>query len=144
MAHTQKRRTFENFVRHLENNGGPLLALIALLAFIVYLVFAHFYPNAVVVKTLQAHGSAAQVVSIAVVLLVALSMWGVEKMLFKIAEREQLRNRNAELEARNSELEARIAYLKRIAELEARIAELEARIVKLENQRTQPNDYSSR
>ena len=22
MAHTQKRRTFENFVRHLENNGG--------------------------------------------------------------------------------------------------------------------------
>ena len=144
MAHTQKRRTFENFVRHLENNGGPLLALIALLAFIVYLVFAHFYPNAVVVKTLQAHGSAAQVVSIAVVLLVALSLWGVEKMLFKIAEREQLRNRNAELEARNSELEARIAYLERIAELEARIAELEARIVELENQRPQPNDYSAR
>ena len=22
MAHTQKRRTFEDFVRHLENNGG--------------------------------------------------------------------------------------------------------------------------
>ena len=65
-----------------------------------------------------------------------LSMWGVEKMLFKIAEREQLRNRNAELEARHSELEARIAYLKRIAELEARIVELE-------NQRPQPNDYSS-
>ena len=65
-----------------------------------------------------------------------LSLWGVEKMLFKIAEREQLRNRNAELEAR-------IAYLKRIAELEARIAELEARIVELENQRPQPNDYLS-
>ena len=73
-----------------------------------------------------------------------LSLWGVEKMLFKIAEREQLRNRNAELEARNSELEARIAYLKRIAELEARIAELEARNAELENQRAQPNDYSSR
>ena len=141
MAHTQKRRTFENFVRHLENNGGPLLALIALVAFIVYLVFAHFYPNAVVVKTLQAHGSAAQVVSIAVVLLVALSLWGVEKMLFKIAEREQLRNRNAELEARNSELEARFAYLEaRIAELEARDAEKTARIAELENQRAQPNE----
>ena len=141
MAHTQKRRTFENFVRHLENNGGPLLALIALVAFIVYLVFAHFYPNAVVVKTLQAHGSAAQVVSIAVVLLVALSMWGVEKMLFKIAEREQLRNRNAELEARVAELEAQAA---RVQILEARIAELEARNAELENQRAQPNDYSSR
>lgn len=134
MAHTQKSRTFENFVRHLENNGGPLLALIALVAFSVYLVFAHFYPNAVVVKTLQAHGSAAQVVSIAVVLLVALSMWGVEKMLFKIAEREQLRNRNAELEARNSELEARLAYL------EARNAELEARDTASKNERAQQNE----
>ncbi len=141
MAHTQKRRTFENFVRHLENNGGPLLALIALLAFIVYLVFAHFYPNAVVVKTLQAHGSAAQVVSIAVVLLVALSMWGVEKMLFKIAEREQLRNRNAELEARVAELEVQAA---RVQILERLNAELEARIVELESQRAQLNDYSSR
>lgn len=134
MAHTQKSRTFENFVRHLENNGGPLLALIALVAFSVYLVFAHFYPNAVVVKTLQAHGSAAQVVSIAVVLLVALSMWGIEKMLFKIAEREQLRNRNAELEARNSELEARLAYL------EARNAELEARDTASKNERAQQNE----
>ena len=74
-----------------------------------------------------------------------LSLWGVEKMLFKIAEREQLRNRNAELEARNSELEARFAYLEaRIAELEARDAEKTARIAELENQRPQPNDYSSR
>ena len=54
-------------------------------------------------------------------------------MLFKIAEREQLRNRN-------SELEARLAYLKRLAYLEARIAELEARIVELENQPAQPNE----
>ena len=70
MAHTQKNRTFGNIVLHLENNGGPILAFVALLAFIVYLVYAHFYPNAVVVKTLQVHGSAAQVVSVAVVLFV--------------------------------------------------------------------------
>ena len=70
-----------------------------------------------------------------------LSLWGVEKMLFKIAEREQLRNRNAELEARVAELEAQAA---RVQILEARIAELEARNAELENQRAQPNDYSSR
>ena len=55
-------------------------------------------------------------------------------MLFKIAEREQLRNRNAELEARNSELEARIA------ELEARNAELEARDTASKNERAQQNE----
>ncbi len=128
-------------VRHLENNGGPRLALIALLAFIVYLVYAHFYPNAVVVKTLQAHGSAAQVVSVAVVLLVALTMWGVQKMLFRIEERERLRNRNAELEARNTELENQAA---RVRILEQRNAELEARNTELENQMAQQNEEERR
>lgn len=137
MAHTQKSRMFGNIVRHLENSGGPILAFVALLAFIVYLVCAHFYPNAVVVKTLQVHGSAAQVVSVAVVLFVAFTMWGVEKMLFKIAEREQLRNRNAELETQV----ARIPILERLnAELTAHIAELAARIAELENEKKQQND----
>ena len=57
-------------------------------------------------------------------------------MLFKIAEREQLRNRNAELEAQV----ARIPILERLnVELEARKAELEARIAELENQKAQQN-----
>ena len=144
MAHTQKSRTFGNIVRHLENSGGPILAFVALLAFIVYLVYAHFYPNAVVVKTLQVHGSAAQVVSVAVVLFVAFTMWGVEKMLFKIAEREQLRNRNAKLEERNAELEAqaaRVPILERLnAEQAARIAEKTERIAQLEAEKAQQND----
>ena len=66
-----------------------------------------------------------------------LSLWGVEKMLFKIAEREQLRNRNAELEARIAELEVQAA---RVQILERLNAELEARIVELESQRAQPNE----
>ena len=144
MAHTQKSRMFGNIVRHLENSGGPILAFVALLAFIVYLVCAHFYPNAVVVKTLQVHGSAAQVVSVAVVLFVAFTMWGVEKMLFKIAEREQLRNRNAELETQV----ARIPILERlnaeqaarIAELAASLAENTARIAQLEAEKAQQNE----
>ena len=144
MAHTQKSRMFGNIVRHLENSGGPILAFVALLAFIVYLVYAHFYPNAVVVKTLQVHGSAAQVVSVAVVLFVAFTMWGVEKMLFKIAEREQLRNRNAKLEERNAELEAqaaRVPILERLnAEQAARIAEKTERIAQLEAEKAQQND----
>ena len=60
-----------------------------------------YHPNAVVVKTLRA----AQVVSVAVVLFVAFTMWGIQKMLFKIAEREQLRNHNAEQAAHIAELE---------------------------------------
>ena len=144
MAHTQKSRIFGNIARHLENSGGPILAFVALLAFIVYLVYAHFYPDAVVVKTLQVHGSAAQVVSVAVVLFVAFTMWGVEKMLFKIAEREQLRNRNAELEVQA----ARVPILERlnaeqaarIAELAARDVEKTARIAELENEKRQQND----
>ena len=88
-------------------------------------------------KTLRA----TQVVSVAVVLLVAFTMWGVEKMLFKIAEREQLRNRNAELEAQV----ARIPILERLnAEQAARIAELAARIAELENQKAQQNDEERR
>ena len=137
MAHTQKSRTFGNIVRHLENSGGPILAFVALLAFIVYLVYAHFYPNAVVVKTLQVHGSAAQVVSVAVVLFVAFTMWGIQKMLFKIAEREQLRNRNAELEVQA----AKVPILERLnAEQASRIAELAARLAELENEKKQQNE----
>lgn len=144
MAHTQKSRMFGNIARHLENSGGPILAFVALLAFTVYLVYAHFYPNAVVVKTLQVHGSAAQVVSVAVVLFVAFTMWGVEKMLFKIAEREQLRNRNAEQASRIAELEvqaAKIPILERLnAEQAARIAELASRNAELENEKKQQNE----
>ena len=144
MAHTQKNRTFGNIVLHLENNGGPILAFVALLAFIVYLLYAHFYPNAVVVKTLQAHGSAAQVVSVAVVLFVAFTMWGGQKVLFKIAERERLKDRNARLEERVTELEARVArvpILERLnAEQKAHIAELEERNAKLENEKRQQNE----
>lgn len=137
MAHTQKSRMFGNIVRHLENSGGPILAFVALLAFTVYLVCAHFYPNAVVVKTLQVHGSAAQVVSVAVVLFVAFTMWGIQKMLFKIAERERLKDRNAELETQV----ARIPILERLnAELTAHIAELAARIAELENEKKQQNE----
>ena len=137
MANTQKSGIFGNIARHLENSGGPILAFVALLAFTVYLVYAHFYPNAVVVKTLQVHGSAAQVVSVAVVLFVAFTMWGVEKMLFKIAEREQLRNRNAKLEERNAELEAQAA---RVPILERLNAEQATRIAELENEKRQQND----
>ncbi len=137
MANTQKSRIFGNIARHLENSGGPILAFVALLAFIVYLVYAHFYPNAVVVKTLQVHGSAAQVVSVAVVLFVAFTMWGVEKMLFKIAEREQLRNRNAEQASRIAELEIQAA---KIPILERLNAEQAARIAELENEKKQQNE----
>ena len=155
MAHTQKNRTFGNIARHLENNGGPILALVALLAFIVYLVYAHFYPNAVVVKTLQAHGSSAQVVSVAVVLFVAFTMWGGQKVLFKIAERERLKDRNARLEESLESQAARVQILERlhaeqkahiaeqkahIAEQKAHIAEQEARIVELENEKRQQNE----
>ena len=141
MAHTQKSRTFGNIVRHLENSGGPILAFVALLAFIVYLVYAHFYPNAVVVKTLQVHGSAAQVVSVAVVLFVAFTMWGFQKMLFKIAERERLKDRNAKLEESLESQAVRIQILeRRNAELEARDVEKTARIAELENQRRQQNE----
>ena len=51
-------------------------------------------------------------------------------MLFKIAEREQLRNRNAELEAQV----ARIPILERLN------VELEARIAELEKQKAQQNE----
>lgn len=148
MAHTQKNRTFGNIVLHLENNGGPILAFVALLAFIVYLVYAHFYPNAVVVKTLQVHGSAAQVVSVAVVLFVAFTMWGGQKVLFKIAERERLKDRNAKLEESLESQAARIQILERRntelesqdAEQKAHIAEQEARIAELEAQKAQQNE----
>ena len=69
-------------------------------------------------------------------------------MLFKIAEREQLRNRNAEQASRIAELEvqaAKIPILERLnAEQAARIAELASRNAELENQKAQQNDEERR
>lgn len=88
-------------------------------------------------------------------------------MLFKIAEREELRNRNAELESQaaripilerlNAEQAARIAELevqevrlqiqilaRRIAYLEARDVENTARIAELEKQKAQQNEKERR
>ena len=148
MSKREKPSKFENLMRLLDNNGGPVLALLALLAFVVYLVYAHVYPTNAVVKTLERHGSAAQVVSVAFILLVALVAWGYRKVLFKIAEREQLRERvirseahTAEWKERATQLEARNAELEDSkAELEDSNAELRARIAELENGRQQPPD----
>ena len=134
MSKGEKPNKFESIMRLLESNGGPVLALLALLAFIAYLTYAHFHPTNAVVETLERHGSAAQVVSVAFVLLVALAAWGYRKMLFKIAERERLRERNAELEDSNAQ------WQQRFIQSEARNAELEARIAELENERRQPPD----
>ena len=159
MSKGEKPSKFENLMRLLDNNGGPVLAFLALLAFIVYLVYAHFHPANAAVKTLERHGSAAQVVSVAFVLFVALAAWGYRKVLFKIAEREQLRERvirseahtaewkerATQLEARNAELENSKAELEDSkAELEDSNAELRARIAELENGRRQPPDEEER
>ncbi len=155
MSKGEKPSKFESLMRLLDNNGGPVLALLALLAFVVYLVYAHVYPTNAVVKTLERHGSAAQVVSVAFILLVALVAWGYRKVLFKIAEREQLRERvirseahtaewkerATQLEARNAELEdSKAQWEQRFTQSEARNAELERRIAELENGRQQPPD----
>ena len=130
MSKGEKPNKFESIMRLLESNGGPVLAFLALLAFIAYLTYAHFYPANAVVKTLERHGSAAQVVSVAFVLLVALAAWGYRKMLFKIAEREQFRAQVEQQAARIQELEKQAA----------RVPELERRIAELENERRQPPD----
>ena len=141
MSKREKPNKFESIMRLLESNGGPVLAFLALLAFLAYLTYAHFYPANAVVKTLERHGSAAQVVSVAFVLLVALAAWGYRKMLFKIAERERLRERNAELEDSNAQWQQRFTQSEaRNAELEDRNAELEARLAELENERQPPPD----
>ena len=141
MSKGEKPNKFESLMRLLDNNGGPVLAFLALLAFIAYLTYAHFHPTNAVVETLERHGSAAQVVSVAFVLLVALAAWGYKKVLFKIAERERLIEHNAELEERVIQSEAHTArWKKRFTQSEARNAELEARIAELENERRQPPD----
>ena len=141
MSKGEKPNKFESIMRLLESNGGPVLAFLALLAFIAYLTYAHFHPTNAVVETLERHGSAAQVVSVAFVLLVALAAWGYRKMLFKIAERERLREHNAELEDSNAQWQQRFTQSEaRNAELEGRNAELEARIAELENERQPPPD----
>ena len=70
-------------VRFLENNGGPILGILALITFSVHLILAHLQPNSGWVKLLQAHGSAAQVLSVVVVLLVACITWGFKKCYSK-------------------------------------------------------------
>ena len=62
-------------------------------------------------------------------------------MLFKIAERERLKDRNAKLEESLESQAVRIQILeRRNAELEARDVENTARIAELENQKAQQND----
>ena len=141
MSKGEKPNKFESIMRLLESNGGPVLALLALLAFIAYLTYAHFHPTNAVVETLERHGSAAQVVSVAFVLLVALAAWGYKKVLFKIAERERLIERVTRSEAHTARWKKRATQSEaRNAELEDSNAELKARIAELENERRQPPD----
>ena len=134
MSKREKPSKFESLMRLLDNNGGPVLAFLALLAFLAYLTYAHFYPTNAVVKTLERHGSAAQVVSVAFILLVALVAWGYRKVLFKIAERERFRVQVEQQAARIQELEKQAA----------RVPELERRIAELENEKRQPPDEEER
>ena len=121
-------------VRFLENNGGPILGILALITFGVHLILAHLQPNSGWVKLLQVHGSAAQVLSVVVVLLVACITWGIQKVLFKIKEREELRDLVAKQATRIAELEPQAA---RVPQLEQQVADLVARVAQLENQKTQ-------
>ena len=121
-------------VRFLENNGGSILGILALITFGVHLILAHLQPNSGWVKLLQAHGSAAQVLSVVVVLLVACITWGIQKVLFKIKEREELRDLVAKQATRIAELEPQAA---RVPQLEQQVADLVARVAQLENQKTQ-------
>ena len=134
MSKREKPSKFESLMRLLDNNGGPVLAFLALLAFLAYLTYAHIYPTNAVVKTLERHGSAAQVVSVAFVLLVALVAWGYKKVLFKIAEREEL----------IAQVAQQAAKLQELAQQAARVPELERRIAELENERRQPPDEEER
>ncbi len=150
----QKAEKPEFSARYLENSGGPILVGIALLSFIGYLAYVHGQENlnsqqgVKLVATLQKHSSAAQTVSIASVLLAALIHWGIEKVLFKIKERERLINRILDLEERDAEKTARLAALEsldaekaaRIAELESLDAEKAARIAELEAREAQQTD----
>ena len=134
MSKGEKPSKFESIMRLLESNGGPVLAFLALLAFLAYLTYAHFYPTNAVVKTLERHGSAAQVVSVAFILLVALVAWGYKKVLFKIAEREEL----------IAQVAQQAAKLQELAQQAARVPELERRIAELENEKRQPPDEEER
>lgn len=131
----QKRSIIARF---LENNGGPILGILALITFSVHLILAHLQPNSRWVKLLQVHGSAAQVLSVVVVLLVACITWGIQKVLFKIKEREALRDLVEEQAAQIAKQAALINELKanaaRVPQLEQQVAELAAQ---LENQKTQ-------
>ena len=154
----QKRGIYQQIVRVLESHGGLILSHIAIFFFYGYLFLAHWKPNSGLVKLLQAHGSTAQVVSIAAILTGALLIWWGEKVLFRLKEREELehlRHLVAELqpqaakvsllEQQNAEKDARIAEKDaRNAEKDAHIAELASRIAALENQKapSQPAQQS--
>ena len=69
-----------------------------------------------------------------VVLLVACITWGIQKVLFKIKEREELRDLVAKQATRIAELEPQAA---RVPQLEQQVADLVARVAQLENQKTQ-------
>ena len=128
-------------VRFLENNGGPILGILALITFSVHLILAHLQLNSGWVKLLQAHGSAAQVLSVVVVLLVACITWGIQKVLFKIKEREALKTLVEDQAAEITKQATRIAELEpqaaRVPQLEQQVADLVARVAQLENQKTQ-------
>ena len=68
------------------------------------------------------------------VLLVACITWGIQKVLFKIKEREELRDLVAKQATRIAELEPQAA---RVPQLEQQVADLVARVAQLENQKTQ-------
>ena len=146
----QKRGIYQQIVRVLESHGGLILSHIAIFFFYGYLFLAHWKPNSGLVKLLQAHGSTAQVVSIAAILTGALLIWWGEKVLFRLKEREELEHlrhlvaelqplpaKVAFLEEQNAEQAARIAeQAAHNAELASRNAELASRNAELENQKT--------
>ena len=139
----QKRGIYQQIVRVLESHGGLILSHIAIFFFYGYLFLAHWKPNSGLVKLLQAHGSTAQVVSIAAILTGALLIWWGEKVLFRLKEREELEHLR-HLVAELKPLNAKVALLEqqsaeqaaRIAEKDALLAEQAARIAELENQKT--------
>ena len=147
----QKRGIYQQIVRVLESHGGLILSHIAIFFFYGYLFLAHWKPNSGLVKLLQAHGSTAQVVSIAAILTGALLIWWGEKVLFRLKEREELEHLR-HLVAELQPLPAKVAFLEeqnaeqaaRIAEQAARLAEKNARIAELENQKapSQPAQQS--
>ena len=76
-----------------------------------------------------------------VVLLVSCITWGIQKVLFKIKEREALKTLVEDQAAEITKQATRIAELEpqaaRVPQLEQQVADLVARVAQLENQKTQ-------